>query len=166
MKGLNNYRIISYTTVIFCSLYILACGDGQRQEAKQVDANADEMAIPEVDKETEVVLTEGMKAGNVIYDQYCATCHQSNGGGVPNLNPPLKGTDYVTGDKERLIRIVLKGSNVGLEVNGAFYSNAMPANDFLSDEDIANVLSYIRNSFGNRADTVSATEVGAVRASG
>ncbi len=83
--------------------------------------------------------------------------------GVSGLNPPLKGTEYVTGDQERLLKIVLNGSNVGLVVNGSTYSNAMPAFGMLSDEDIANVTSYIRKSFGNSAVSISADEVSAIR---
>lgn len=109
------------------------------------------------------VLTGAMLEGKKVYDQYCLTCHQSNGAGVPHLNPPLKSTDYVVGDKERLIGIVLNGSNEGLEVEGTTYNNAMPPHDFLSDDQVADVLSYVRNSFGNEADTVAVSEVKTVR---
>ncbi|MGK6352460.1 c-type cytochrome [Parapedobacter sp. DT-150] len=139
----------------FLSALAVACGGQQTEEQTKVEM--------ETAAEPPVELSPGMKAGKVVYDQYCATCHQQNGSGVPNLNPPLTKTDYVTGDKERLIRIVLNGSNEGLEVNGMVYSNAMPAHVFLKDEEVAQVLSYIRNSFGNRADTLTAEEVAQIR---
>ncbi|MGS2738334.1 c-type cytochrome [Sinomicrobium sp. M5D2P17] len=101
--------------------------------------------------------------GEKIYRQYCATCHQANGSGVPNLNPPLQKTDYVTGDKDRLIDILLNGSDAGLEVNGQTYANVMPPHSFLNDQQAAQVLSYIRNSFGNTAGPVADEEVKAVR---
>ncbi|WP_373056733.1 cytochrome c [Zunongwangia sp. H14] len=103
--------------------------------------------------------------GKAIYTQYCVTCHQANGSGVPNLNPPLQETEYVLGDKERLIGIVLNGANEGLEVKGKTYSNSMPPFNYLKDEEIAAVLSYVRNNFGNEAEAISATEVKAVRES-
>lgn len=100
--------------------------------------------------------------GQSIYEQNCLTCHQSNGSGVPNLNPPLRGTDWVLGDKTRLINVVLKGLQ-GQEIEGDMYDNAMPAHDFLKDDQIADVLTYIRSNFGNKADAITADEVKVVR---
>ena len=97
-------------------------------------------------------------SGQLIYEQNCLTCHQSNGSGVPNLNPPLRGTDWVLGDKTRLINVVLKGLQ-GQEIEGDMYDNAMPAHDFLKDDQIADVLTYIRSNFGNKADVITADEV-------
>ncbi|GAB4026720.1 hypothetical protein GCM10028809_10710 [Spirosoma gilvum] len=101
--------------------------------------------------------------GQVVYEQNCLTCHQANGSGVPNLNPPLRGTDWVLGDKKRLINVVLKGLQ-GQDVEGDAYDNAMPAHDFLTDTQIADVLTYIRSSFGNKADAITADDVKATRA--
>ncbi|AUD05089.1 c-type cytochrome [Spirosoma pollinicola] len=101
--------------------------------------------------------------GQLIYEQNCLTCHQANGSGVPNLNPPLRQTDWVLGDKNRLINVLLKGLQ-GQEIEGDMYDNAMPAHDFLNDAQIADVLTYIRSNFGNKADAVTADEVKALRA--
>lgn len=100
--------------------------------------------------------------GQLIYEQNCLTCHQANGSGVPNLNPPLRQTDWVLGDKTRLINVLLKGLQ-GQEIEGDMYDNAMPAHDFLNDTQIADVLTYIRSNFGNKADAVTADEVKAAR---
>ena len=102
------------------------------------------------------------QSGQVIFEQNCLTCHQANGSGVPNLNPPLRGTEWVVGDKTRLINVLLKGLQ-GQEIDGEMYDNAMPAHDFLDDAQIADVLTYIRSNFGNKADAVKAEEVRAVR---
>lgn len=118
------------------------------------------------EKSTPDPLPEYMEKGKELYGQHCLVCHQATGGGVTGLNPPLKQTEYVVGDKERLVRIVINGSNKGLVVNGMTYSNAMPGFPDLSNEDIAYVTSYIRNSFGNSAAPVSASEVEAVRKKG
>ena len=103
--------------------------------------------------------------GKSIYTQYCLTCHQADGGGVDGLNPPLTKTDYVLGDKTRLVGVLLNGLQ-GVDINGEPYNNVMPSQDFLTDQQIADVLSFVRNSFGNKASAVKAAEVKAVRASG
>lgn len=99
-----------------------------------------------------------VQPGLAIYKQYCLTCHQVDGGGVPNMNPPLRGTDWVNGDKARLIGVLLKGLQ-NVEVEGEPYDNVMPAHDFLSDQQIADVLTYIRSNFGNKATAISAQDV-------
>jgi mono/diheme cytochrome c family protein len=96
--------------------------------------------------------------GAALYKQYCLTCHQVDGGGVPNLNPPLSGTDWVLGDKNRLIGVLLNGLQ-DAEIEGETYDNVMPAHDFLTDQQIADVLTYIRTNFGNKAAAVTAEEV-------
>ncbi len=109
-------------------------------------------------------LTAAIKKGQEVYVQNCVICHQTGGGGVPNMNPPLKATEYVLGEKKRIISIVLKGSSAGLEVNGDTFSNNMPAfAENLNNDQTANVLTYIRNSFGNKASMVTAEEVKVVR---
>ncbi len=99
-----------------------------------------------------------VQPGLAIYKQHCLTCHQVDGGGVPNMNPPLRGTDWVNGDKVRLIGVLLKGLQ-NAEVEGEPYDNVMPAHDFLTDQQIADVLTYIRSNFGNKATAISAQEV-------
>ena len=105
-----------------------------------------------------------MARGKTVYDRYCLSCHQPDGGGVPRMNPPLINTDYVLGSKQRLIGIVLNGLNVPMEINGEEYENPMASHSFLKNDQIADVLTYIRNSFGNKASAVSVAEVKAVRA--
>lgn len=101
--------------------------------------------------------------GKAVYTQNCATCHQADGHGVPNMNPPLIKTSYVLGDKTKLVKIVLNGFNEDVEINGNTYSNTMPSHDFLKDQEIADVLTYIRNSFTNKASSVSPALVKHIR---
>lgn len=109
------------------------------------------------------VVAAQVQPGAAIYKQYCLTCHQVNGSGVPGLNPPLRGIDWVNGDKARLINVLLNGLQ-NAEVEGEAYDNVMPAHDFLTDVQIADVLTYIRSNFTNKADAVSADEVATQRA--
>lgn len=83
---------------------------------------------------------------------------------MPGMYPPLSKTTYVLGDKTRLIKIVLGGLSDQLEINGETYTNAMPSFGIFTDKEVADVLTYIRNSFGNKASAVSAAEVKKVRA--
>ena len=102
--------------------------------------------------------------GKALYLKNCSTCHQDDGGGIGNMNPPLVKTTYVLGDKTKLIKIVLNGFNEEVEINGQAYQNTMPSHDFLKDQEIADVLTYVRNSFTNKASAVTATQVKTVRA--
>jgi mono/diheme cytochrome c family protein len=101
--------------------------------------------------------------GKKTYDMVCGACHQADGNGVPGMNPPLSKTEWVLGDKARLINVVLKGLTEPIEINEESYNAIMPAQDYLSDVEIANVLTYIRNNFGNKASAISADEVKAQR---
>ncbi len=101
--------------------------------------------------------------GEKIYNVYCGTCHQRNGQGASGRFPPLAGTPWVTAEKKRLITLVLKGLEGRIEVKGETYDNMMPQHSFLDNEEIANVLTYVRQNFGNKASAVTAEEVAAVR---
>ena len=104
-----------------------------------------------------------MKRGQQVFSTTCIVCHQKNGGGVPHLNPPLIKTSYVLGEQSVLIQIVLKGLNQPIEVRGETYNNVMPSFAQLTDEQIADVLTYVRNSFGNKASAVTPALVKAER---
>jgi mono/diheme cytochrome c family protein len=105
-----------------------------------------------------------MERGKKVYTQYCIACHQLDGGGVPGLNPPLEKTSYVAGSKTKLIRVILKGMNSHEDIDGEDYSNIMPPLNYLKDQQISDVLTYIRNSFGNNAIAVTPGDVKYVRA--
>lgn len=94
-----------------------------------------------------------------LYNTYCAACHQNDGKGDGNRFPPLGGTDWVTGDKTKLLNTILKGLNGEIVVNDKPYNGQMPAHNFLKDEEVATILTYIRQSFGNTASAISVEEV-------
>lgn len=109
-------------------------------------------------------LTASKQRGKKVYETYCLPCHMEDGGGVPRMNPPLAKTSYVLGDKKALINIVLKGMDQPIEIDGETYTNVMAPHDYLKDQEIADVLTYVRNSFGNKASLVTVAEVKATRA--
>ncbi len=115
-------------------------------------------------KSTHSSLSASIAAGKNIYIQNCASCHQTDGGGVGNMNPPLIKTTYVLGDKTTLIKIVLNGFSENVEINGQTYQNNMASHDFLKDQEIADVLTYVRHSFTNKASAITASQVKTVRA--
>jgi glucose/arabinose dehydrogenase/mono/diheme cytochrome c family protein len=94
-----------------------------------------------------------------LYNTYCASCHQNDGKGDGSRFPPLGGTDWVTGDKTKLLNTLLKGLNGEILVNDKPYNGLMPPHNFLKDEEVANILTYIRQNFGNNASAVSVEEV-------
>ncbi len=104
-----------------------------------------------------------MERGKSVYEATCLPCHQEDGAGVPGLNPPLSKVKWVTGDKKTLINVLLQGMDKEITVNGEVYSNMMPAQAHLSDQEIADVLTYVRNSFGNKVSAVTIAEVKAQR---
>ena len=110
-------------------------------------------------------LKSSIERGKQIYNTYCLSCHQADGKGVQRLNPPLVNTEFVSGDKKRLIGIVLNGLDGEIEIDGETYNNVMASHDYLNDEQIADVLTYVRNSFGNKYSLVTPAEVKTVRAS-
>lgn len=109
-----------------------------------------------------VVSPASISRGKSVYNTYCVACHQPDGGGVPNMNAPIIKTSYVLGPKTQLINILLKGMQ-DVEIDGETYSNVMPSHSFLTNQQIADVLTYVRNNFGNKASAVTTAEVVAVR---
>jgi mono/diheme cytochrome c family protein len=105
-----------------------------------------------------------MDRGKQVYLEQCLACHQADAGGVQNMNPPLVKTKWVLGDKTTLVQVVLKGMTGEVEINGDTYHNVMAPHSDLSDQQIADVLTYVRNNFGNKATAVTAVEVKAIRA--
>lgn len=108
-------------------------------------------------------LKASVERGKKVYDNTCLACHQVNGSGVPGMNPPLKKTKWVLGDKKILINVILKGMDEEIVVNDETYSNVMPAFANLTDQEIADVATYVRNSFGNKASQVTEADVKKVR---
>ena len=109
-------------------------------------------------------LATSIARGTSVYTTYCLACHQADGSGVPNMNPPLIKTSWVLGSKTVLIQQVLKGSVGKVEIDGETFHNSIPPQPQLTDQQIADVLTFVRNSFGNKASIVTTAEVKVVRA--
>lgn len=103
--------------------------------------------------------------GKVVYSRICAACHLGSGKGVPGNNiPPLAGSAFAQGDPSVPIRIVLHGFRGPIERAGAHINGQMASwKDQLSNQEIADVLTFVRSSFGNKAPAVTPDEVAAIR---
>lgn len=106
---------------------------------------------------------EMVHPGKAVFTQYCLTCHQADGSGVPGMHPPLGQGSWVGRDPKELVAVLIKGLNGKVEVNGEVYNSSMPSQAQLTDEEMANVLSYVRSSFGNSYGPVDADLVKKVR---
>lgn len=104
-----------------------------------------------------------MESGKKAYQAYCQSCHMDDGAGVPGMNAPLTGSKYVAGEKEKLISIILHGSAAFANDPGRTYQNTMPSLANLTDREIADALTYIRNSFNNKGSAIAPEDVKPVR---
>lgn len=107
--------------------------------------------------------TASIERGRLIYQKECLSCHQADGGGVPHINPPLAGNSVLLNDKTKIIAVVLKGMTDRIPIDDEYYSNNMASHAYLTNQEIADVLTFARNSFGNKASVVTSAEVRGVR---
>lgn len=108
-------------------------------------------------------LKESLVRGKKVYAANCESCHMAEGEGIPSTFPPLAKSDYLLKDQKRAIRTVLHGLSGEITVNGATYNMAMPAYDYLSDQEVADVLNYVQNNWGNKTKPVTPAQVKAER---
>lgn len=107
-------------------------------------------------------LKASIERGKEVYNTQCITCHMEKGEGMESVFPPLAKSDYLMADKTRSIKQILEGASGEMTVNGKTYNGEMPAID-LTDEQVSDVLNYVRNSWGNKGAAVTPDEVKATR---
>ena len=95
-------------------------------------------------------LRKSIERGKEVYTTYCMNCHMADGTGTPGVNPPLTKADYMKKPAKTLINIILQGQSGEITVNNKKYDGLMPAQAYLTDGQIADVLNYTRNSWGNK----------------
>jgi nitrite reductase (NO-forming) len=115
-----------------------------------------EAAIPER------ALAERLDLGKILYERNCAACHLQNGEGLANAFPPLANSDYLMARKDKGAGIILHGLSGKITVNGKEYDGVMPQMQ-LNDDEVASILTYVRNSWGNKDGLLSAAEVNKAR---
>lgn len=133
----------------------------KREAALKAQIAAETRANPVI-----ATLTKEMQIekGKQVYMGLCFACHQADGKGLPGAFPPLAGSDYLLADRDRAIRVVLKGLTGAVTVSGKKYESAMPPQEaVLTDAQIADVLTYVHNAWGNTGDTFTTAQVKALR---
>lgn len=149
---------INLILLVLSLALMTACGGN-----KKSSASAEKSVIAQPDNTQKSATAQPEQPGKKVYDSVCLACHMADGSGVPGMHPPLTESDFVNGDAEKLIGIVLNGVKGKLEVKGEVYNSVMPPQASLSDQQIADVLTYIRSNFGNNSGPVTAEQVKKVR---
>jgi nitrite reductase (NO-forming) len=121
-------------------------------------------AAAKADAQGVLTREQQIKAGGVLFKGTCSTCHQDNGEGLANVFPPLAGSDWLARTPQGAIAIALNGLTGPITVNGKTYDSVMPPMSQLNDDEIANILTFVLNSWGNHGPTITAQEVAEVRA--
>ena len=109
-------------------------------------------------------LQDQTDAGEALFAGTCSVCHQANGAGLPSVFPPLAKSDYLAADPKHAIDVVLRGLTGKLKVNGSNYDSVMPPMNQLNDDEVANILTYVLNSWGNPGGRISTEDVKKARA--
>ena len=146
------------TTILAILLIFLA---SCKEEVKKSEASL----IPESKKTSmqQTPLQESMERGEAVYLDFCKRCHLPNGKGIGKTYPPLKGSDWLTDKRQESIHSVKYGLNGEIQVNGKTYNNVMTPMG-LSDEEVADVMNYVMNSWGNTQDNmVTEAEVSEIK---
>lgn len=142
------------SSLTFMVLISILLGCENKKKSSVEDYKLDESKMSPLDSK----ISEGKK----VYEKTCQACHQADGKGVEGAFPPLAGSDFFASDKMKLVSNVVNGIEGEITVNGKKYNTAMPK-QVVTDEEAANVATYVLNSFGNSGGEVSAEEVKSIK---
>jgi mono/diheme cytochrome c family protein len=143
--------MIKLTRILFILLILTSCNSNEKKK--------DTIDYPEKTAltQTNLKLKESLARGKMVYSDMCVTCHMADGKGVPRAFPPLVDSDYLRENQNESIKGVKKGMSGEMIVNGIKYNSAM-APLGLSDDEVADVMNYINNSWGNKIDNFVTAE--------
>ena len=112
----------------------------------------------------ELTLQQQIEAGKLLFAGTCSTCHQADGAGLAGVFPPLAKSDYIARDPKAVAAVILRGLTGKLTVNGQDYDSVMPPMTQLTNDEVANISTYVLNSWGNPGGRVTKSEAAAIRA--
>jgi nitrite reductase (NO-forming) len=164
MENTKITNLASKFLILMGVIVLSACSQPKTKEAEKTVTLTVENKVEETPFEKEVVAASAEKIarGKEIYMKSCFACHQATGEGIPNAFPPLAKSDYLNEDVNRSIEIVLNGKTGEITVNGSKYNSAMTAQP-LSNEEVADVLTFVYNSWGNNNTNVTTEMVEAIK---
>jgi mono/diheme cytochrome c family protein len=143
---------LNYMTLLgMLALIVLSCKFNSEEK------NSAGVTKNDAGYETQTELEESIQRGGEIYEDFCVTCHRPNGEGIAKSFPPLAGSDYLHNNRELSIRAVKYGQRGEIVVNGETYNSVMAAQG-LDDDEVADVMNYIMNSWGNKQDKMVRVE--------
>ncbi len=149
-----------YFSFLFAALSIF--GQGPKTQSSQAINNKSKQGITYPIKVQDTTLQESMKRGAALYAAFCIQCHMADGTGVAGTFPPLAAADYLNKNTVASIKAVKYGLQGEIVVNGETYNNAMPKPG-LYDDEVADVMNYILNSWGNtHAEVITEEKVSAI----
>ncbi|MBL0764876.1 c-type cytochrome [Marivirga atlantica] len=137
-------------TILCAALLLSACGSYESFQNE---------ATKEYSSEQMKKFAKYMIQGKTLYTSYCSNCHQADGAGLGKVYPPLAKADYMLTDMSRSLCIIKNGMQGEIKVNGVLYSQKMPDNNSLTDLEVAEIATYINNSWGNAKGLVSVKTV-------
>ncbi len=146
--------------LILVALFVQGCG-------QSTDNQGAPAASDTVVHDAEVAsgaLGDVMARGEAVYRSTCGACHQPTGQGLAGAFPPLAGSDFLLGDRQQVMQAALFGLSGPITVNGVDYNGVMPSVGFLTDQELADALTYVFGSWSNSGSAVSVEEVAALRA--
>ncbi len=157
MSRIVNQLIFS----LLLGIFVISCQDNSGK--KKVATVGSEQPANEVAGKQPVQKAGKEHPGSAVYKKYCLVCHQANGSGVPGMFPPVRQGSWMGRDPKELVHIITKGLSGKVEVDGKIYKSLMPAQAQLTDEEIADVLTYLRSEFGNSYDAIDVELVKKIR---
>ncbi len=130
--------------ILFTASLFLACNSEKKKDQSTI--NSEKIIIS--DSSSQEKVSESFKRGEEVFSNFCVTCHLPSGKGIPGNFPPLAGSDWLTDKRTESLRAIKYGLSGPIVVNGENYNNVMAAQG-LSDQEVADVMNYISNSWGN-----------------
>lgn len=152
-KGSGLISAVQIFALIFLVAVLLSCGGQPRSGADNVAQDTQQSTVQAMQDHP----------GERVYNQYCKACHMADGTGIRGMHPPLVNNKTVNGKTERLIEVTMKGMSGKVVIDGVEYNGIMPPHTHLTNQQIADVITYIRQNFSNNAGPVTAGEVAKFR---
>ncbi len=150
--------------LIFLLLFTVSCGNQNDTNNKSHIKDTGNQAVNAETAQSAISADESVFKGEKVYNRVCLSCHQHDGSGVPMMYPPLIESDYISGNTDSLIILILEGLSGPFVVKGEEYNSIMPPQkDGLNDNEISDLINFLRSSFGNSGEFVKPGSVASIR---